>query len=446
MAAFAICVFGAVTHAQTTGYLKLVRGTDTISLDKSMLLGNSYTYEFRIRFYGVGNPSINSGRLFSQQNGWDTDMAVEFSYSGLTPRIQLGECCQAPGFQTPAGLLTDQEWHHVAMVRYPTEWRLYIDGSLQASGASYGSPGAGANLGFGCNRSIGGFQYAANGGDPTAPSVKADVDWIKISSVSRYFNNNFSPPTEAELVSDSNTQLLYKFNEQGVTTILDESPNRVTGTFAVGFPSATAPELVHVQDADMDHDGILNEIDNCPQVYNPQQEDCDGNGVGDACEIDCNGNGLADVCEIANGTVTDCNNNGIPDSCDILSGALKDCNLNGIADVCEIANGTVTDVNQNGIPDSCDVVSGLLNDYNHNGIADSAELITVTAQLQIVTSQFNAVTAQLECGDLNNDGSADSQDLGLLLLRYGACQADSLTTPQEQEPMIFQTVESAKPR
>ena len=155
---------------------------------------------------------------------------------------------------------------------------------------------------------------------------------------------------------------------------------------------------------------------------------------------DCNNNGILDSYEIANGTVTDCNNNGIPDSCDILSGALKDCNLNGIADVCEIANGTVTDVNQNGIPDSCDVVSGLLNDYNHNGIADSAELMTVTAQLQIVTSQFNAVTAQLECGDLNNDGSADSQDLGLLLLRYGACQADSLTTAQE--PLIFQTTQT----
>ena len=203
------------------------------------------------------------------------------------------------------------------------------------------------------------------------------------------------------------------------------------------------PDECDAQDADIDHDGILNEIDNCPQVYNPQQEDCDGNGVGDACELDCNHNGIPDSCDIANGTAKDCNGNGIPDSCDIASGLAKDCNSNGIPDSCEILSGAVTDINGNNIPDSCDVVSGLLNDYNHNGIADSAELMTVTAQLQTVTSQFNAVTAQLECGDLNNDGSADSQDLGLLLLRYGACQADSLTTVQE--PLILQSVETPTP-
>ena len=158
-------------------------------------------------------------------------------------------------------------------------------------------------------------------------------------------------------------------------------------------------------ETDHDHDGVDDVNDNCPLTFNPSQSDCDHDGLGDACELDCNRNGLADVCEIA--------------------------------------NGTVTDVNQNGIPDACDVVSGLLNDYNHNGIADSAELIAVTAQLQIVTSQLNAVTAQIECGDLNNDGLADSTDLGLLLLRYGACQADSLTTPQE--PFILQSVETPTP-
>jgi len=156
---------------------------------------------------------------------------------------------------------------------------------------------------------------------------------------------------------------------------------------------------------DTDSDGIPDATDNCPNVANPTQADCDGNGVGDACELDCN-------------------HNDVPDSCEILSGA-------------------VTDINGNNIPDSCDVVSGLLNDYNHNGIADSAELVTVTAQLNTVNRQLAAVTNQLECGDLNNDGCADSTDLGLLLLRYGTCQSESLIQ-QPQEPMIF-PIEAAKP-
>ena len=35
---------------------------------------------------------------------------------------------------------------------------------------------------------------------------------------------------------------------------------------------------------DDDGDGLMNNVDNCPAVPNPEQEDSDGNGVGDACE------------------------------------------------------------------------------------------------------------------------------------------------------------------
>jgi hypothetical protein len=58
---------------------------------------------------------------------------------------------------------------------------------------------------------------------------------------------------------------------------------------------------------DSDGDGIADDIDNCPHVYNPDQADRDHDGVGDVCDncpsrfnpdqADSNHNGRGDVCD-----------------------------------------------------------------------------------------------------------------------------------------------------
>ncbi|MCA9296803.1 MAG: thrombospondin type 3 repeat-containing protein, partial [Phycisphaerales bacterium] len=51
---------------------------------------------------------------------------------------------------------------------------------------------------------------------------------------------------------------------------------------------------------DTDMDGIPDVDDNCPMNANPQQEDCDLDGIGDACDSDpdLDGNGIQDNCDV----------------------------------------------------------------------------------------------------------------------------------------------------
>ncbi len=47
-------------------------------------------------------------------------------------------------------------------------------------------------------------------------------------------------------------------------------------------------------DRDRDGDGVRNAADNCPDTANKDQRDRDGDGVGDDCDSDANGNGSDD--------------------------------------------------------------------------------------------------------------------------------------------------------
>ena len=77
----------------------------------------------------------------------------------------------------------------------------------------------------------------------------------------------------------------------------------------------------NVNAADDDGDGIDDATtDNCPAVYNPNQEDTDGDGAGDACDTDDDGDGVLDVNDnctlIPNPGQEDSDGDGIGDACD----------------------------------------------------------------------------------------------------------------------------------
>ncbi|MCB0564983.1 MAG: HYR domain-containing protein [Phaeodactylibacter sp.] len=72
---------------------------------------------------------------------------------------------------------------------------------------------------------------------------------------------------------------------------LYEQTVTLTVTDAAGN-SSTCTAIVFV--IDQDGDGICSDVDNCPAVYNPAQDDYDQDELGDVCDSDVNINGVAD--------------------------------------------------------------------------------------------------------------------------------------------------------
>ena len=72
--------------------------------------------------------------------------------------------------------------------------------------------------------------------------------------------------------------------------------------------------------ADIDGDGVGDEDDNCPDVYNVDQDDLDGDGEGNICDDDTDGDGIItsrDTCpQIYNPDQADLDRDGIGDACD----------------------------------------------------------------------------------------------------------------------------------
>jgi hypothetical protein len=229
-----------VSAGETTnlGFIRFSELTDTVSLSESAQYLSESTHEFRIRF--INSEQAVDARLWSEQNGADTDKCVGFgTYYEPTYNVYFGQCCQAPLHHTGVQSVLNGQWHHVALVRTPTLFRAYIDGILINEQDSSGQPGA---CGGKCPRSLGAFRYSYLG-SLTVPSVIADVDWIRISNTARYQGSEFQTPSESGVQNDDSTLLLYRFNELGAVSIVSEAGN-IVGVFGDGFPGATMPIIV----------------------------------------------------------------------------------------------------------------------------------------------------------------------------------------------------------
>lgn len=142
------------------------------------------------------------------------------------------------------------------------------------------------------------------------------------------------------------------------------------GCFPFEFPRRFScggiplPECRICLDADTDGDGVIDRLDNCPDVYNP--------GIYQSTEppFDCNNNSIMDWCEdgyLNEGTDSD--GDRIHNNCDNCPNNFNptqlDTDMDGVGDACESTNTGSQDVDNDGVPDDIDNCFNSTNAYQN---------------------------------------------------------------------------------
>ena len=88
-----------------------------------------------------------------------------------------------------------------------------------------------------------------------------------------------------------------------------------------GIASYSEAINIYISDVneDIDDDGILNTVDNCPTIANPDQKDTDGDLIGDVCDTDDDNDGYEDSIDtfpLDSSEWTDTDSDGIGDNAD----------------------------------------------------------------------------------------------------------------------------------
>ncbi len=198
--------------------------------------------------------------------------------------------------------------------------------------------------------------------------------------------------------------------------------------------------------SDSDGDGIPDDIDNCPFVYNPDQADADGDGIGDACDecTDTDGDGYgnpgfaANTCpedncpDVYNPDQADTDGDGIGDACDECTDTDGDGygNPGFAANTCpedncpDVYNPDQADTDGDGIGDACCCVGIRGNVDGEGGI--NVQDLTYLVDYLFATPQGPAPGCPDEA-NVDGEGSINVQDLTYLVDYLFA-------TPQGPEP------------
>ena len=145
---------------------------------------------------------------------------------------------------------------------------------------------------------------------------------------------------------------------KSLSATLDTDANTLTKVESNSvFPRAYVLGEKNETIQDSDSDGIEDSSDNCPNDYNPNQEDNDADGTGDTCDSDDDNDGVLDISDncplVSNSDQTDTDSDGTGDACD------SDDDNDGTSDSNDLCPETI-------LPDSVPTQSLKPNHYGEN--------------------------------------------------------------------------------
>jgi parallel beta-helix repeat protein len=201
-------------------------------------------------------------------------------------------------------------------------------------------------------------------------------------------------------------------------------------------PFLTAPVAGCPVPADGDGDGVDDVTDNCDFVYNPGQENNDGepmllpkpvptyndvtnpaaDALGDACDNDIDGDGIANGTETSlflSPYVWDTDGDRTNDGTEVACGSDP---------LSAVSNLTGTDTDHDGLPDACETVYGSNandSDSDNDGVLDGIEVRYWMSSAISVNTDADDCTDGREMASVNGDRKVSSIDLSQLAQYFG---------------------------